>query len=228
MFLPMASLLFHGTSIHNVERILRSNRLIAGARLPEHVLVMLPNPPLLDPAATLPDGAQLEPVRVCSLSRSLSSARSHAASWKNIAGAVLAFDQDAMRIALGRRLFSYNDIRVREGVSRFTMNEAEEAVYGDVTNISRYIRHVIVFKNRNGGIDTLLSGFPCIARHPELLVVKDYRNRALDQNPHKVFDRYMLNIMLSRINAHPALRRSRRFGSRAKSIAILSSLEAIR
>lgn len=228
MFLPIASLLFHGTSIQNVERILRSNRLIAGARLPDYVLALLPNPPLLPPAATAADDTQPEPVRVCSLSRSLSSARSHAAKWKHISGAVLAFDQDAMRIALGRRLFSYNDIRVREGISRCNMNEAEEAVYGDITNISRFIRHVIVFKDRNGSIDTLLGSFPCIARHPELLMVKDYRNRTLDQSPNKTFDRYMLNIMLSRINAHPALRRSRRFGSRAKSISILSSLEAIR
>jgi hypothetical protein len=226
MFLPIETLLFHGTSVHNAERILRSSRLAAGARLPEHVLPLLPNPPgsLRGPVEPNTGHLVADPTRVCSLSRNLSSARSHAAQWKDIAGAVLAFDREAMRIALGRRLFSYNDILAREGISRSSLNEAEEVVFGDITNIGRFVRYVIVFKYRNGSVEALLTGFPCVARHPNLLVVKDYRNRALDHCPKKTFDRYMLNIMLSRINAHPSLRRSRRFGSRAMSIAILSAM----
>lgn len=228
MFLPIETLLFHGTSVHNVERILRSNRLAAGGRLPEHVLPLLPNPPssLRAPLTLADSDSVAEPTRVCSLSRNLSSARSHAAQWKDIAGAVLAFDREAMRMSLGRRLFSYNDILVREGISRSSINEAEEAVFGDITNIGRFVRYVIVFKYRNGSVEASLSGFPYVAQHPQLLVVKDFRNRALDHCPNKTFDRYMLNVMLSRINAHPSLRRSRRFGSRAKSISILSSLVA--
>lgn len=228
MFLPIESLLFHGTSIHNVERILRTNRLLAGARLPDHVLPLLPNPPNALRGGSIPAGgdsvADSEPTRVCSLSRNLSSARSHAAQWKDIAGAVLALDREAMRTTLGRRLFSYNDILAREGISRSSINEAEEAVFGDITSVERFVRYVIVFKYRNGSVDALLSGFPSVAQHPQLLVVKDYRNRAFDNSPDKTFDRYMLNIMLRKRNAHPSLRRSQRFGSRAKSIAILSAM----
>jgi len=232
MFLPIESLLFHGTSIHNVERILRSNRMMAGACLPDGVLSLLPHPPLslrqlVKASSEGREQMSSDIVRVCSLSRSLSSARSHAARFKHIAGVVLAFDREAMRSALGRRLFAYNDIQVREGISRLCLNEAEEAVYGDITHISQFIRYVIVFKLRNAGVDTLIASFPHIAQHPNLLVVKDYRNLAFDGAADKTFDRYMLNIMVSRKTAHPGLRRSRQFGSRAKAISTLSRLLAI-
>jgi hypothetical protein len=231
MFLPIESLLFHGTSIHNVERILRSNRITACSLLPRQILSLLPNPPSRRHSQANPvgEGGSLAyaSLRVCSFSRNLSSARSHAARFKHIAGVVLAFDRGAMRTALGRRLFAYNDIQVREGVSRLTLNEAEEAVHGDITRIDPFIRYVIVFKLRNAGVDQLLTSFPHIAQHPNLLVVKDYQNRAFDGAAEKTFDRYMLNIMISRKTANPRLRRSRQFGSRSKAISTLSRLLAI-
>lgn len=221
MFLPFSSLLFHGTSIQNLERILRSNRLLAQGTLPEEVTRLLPSPP---PARGQSRNALNEygpTPRVCSFSRSLSSARSHSSRWSKVAGAVLVLNRDAMRQRLGHRLFTYNDLYAREGIGRLTMNEAEEAVYGDICRLDSLIEHILVFRERVARIDRILEDFPLIATHPKLVVLRDFRNKSLDHRADKTYERYMQNGMLRRALAAPALRRTPRFGLRARGAALL-------
>ena len=219
MFLPFTSLLFHGTSIQNLERILRSNRLLAQGTLPEEVTRLLPSPPLARGKSGALDETSPVP-RVCSFSRSLSSARSHSSRWSKVAGAVLVLNRDAMRQRLGHRLFSYNDLYAREGIGRLSMNEAEEAVYGDIYPLEPLIEHVLVFRERVGTIDKILEDFPLVATHPRLVILKDFRNQSLDHRADKTYERYMQNGMFRRALAAPALRRSPRFGLRARGAAL--------
>lgn len=219
MFLPFTSLLFHGTSIQNLERILRSNRLLAQGTLPEEVTRLLPSPPLTRGRSGTFDECGTAP-RVCSFSRSLSSARSHSSRWSKVAGAVLVLNRDTMRQRLGHRLFTYNDLYAREGIGRLSMNEAEEAVYGDIYQLDPLIEHILVFRERVGTIDKILEDFPLVATHPRLVILKDFRNKSLDHRADKTYERYMQNGMFRRALAAPALRRSPRFGLRARGAAL--------
>jgi hypothetical protein len=224
MFLPFTSLLFHGTSIQNLERILRSNRLIAQGTLPKAVTRLVPSPPTArGRGRTAFEGVTAAP-QVCSFSRSLSSARSHSSRWSKVAGAVLVLNRDAMRQRLGHRLFCYNDLYAREGIGRLSTNEAEEAVYGDIYRLEPLIAHIIVFRERVGAIDKILEDFPLLARHPKLVVLKDFKNRGLDHRADKTYERYMQNSMLRRALAAPALRCSPRFGLRARGAALFQAM----
>ena len=71
MIFGIDSLLFHGTSIQNVERILRSDTLQATCRLPEQALHLLPGPT---------SGPADQAIRVSSLSRSIAVARTEPAT----------------------------------------------------------------------------------------------------------------------------------------------------
>lgn len=224
MFLSFTPLLFHGTSIQNLERILRSNRLLAQGTLPEKVVRLLPSPPPVRGSGRATLGDCTVSPRVCSFSRSLSSARSHSSRWLKVAGVVLVLNRDAMRQRLGHRLFSYNDLYAREGIGRLSMNEAEEAVYGDIYRLEPLIEHILVFRERVGTIDKILEDFPLVGTHPKLVVLKDFRNKGLDHRADKTYERYMQNGMFRRAVAAPALRRSPRFGLRARGAALFQAM----
>ncbi|MFZ9315095.1 MAG: hypothetical protein ACO24G_07550 [Burkholderiaceae bacterium] len=224
MFLPLTPLLFHGTSIQNLERILRSNRLLAQGTLPQEVTGLLPSPRKSGKLLPTSSKHASQALRVCSFSRSLSSARSHSSRWSKVAGAVLVLNRDAMRERLGHRLFSYNDLYAREGIGRLSMNEAEEAVYGDISRLEPLIAHILVFRERVGPIDKILEDFPLVATHPKLIVLKDFRNTRFDHRADKTYERYMQNGMFRRALAAPALRRSPRFGLRARAAVLFKAM----
>jgi len=228
MFLSFTPLLFHGTSIQNLERILRSNRLLAQGTLPEEVTRLLPSPPLARGRSRDTFEERTAALKICSFSRSLSSARSHSSRWSKVAGAVLVLNRDAMRQRLGHRLFSYNDLYAREGIGRLTMNEAEEAVYGDIYPLEPLIEHILVFRERVGTIDKILEDFPLVATHPRLVILKDFRNKSLDHRADKTYERYMQNGMFRRALAAPALRRSPRFGLRARGAALFQAMARLK
>jgi hypothetical protein len=104
------------------------------------------------------------------------------------------------------------------------MNEAEEAVCGDIFGLEPLIENILVFRERVSAIDAVLSDFPLVSQHPRLMVLKDFRNRSLDQRADKTYERFMQNSMFRRAQAANALRRSTRFGTRARSAALFQAM----
>lgn len=205
LFFGIDSLLFHGTSIRNVERILRSDTLHATCRLPKHALHLLPGPP---------NSAADQPIRVASLSRSIAVARAHSSSWLRVSAAILAFDEDALRREIGHRLFAFNDLFIQSGTHPLAANEQEEAIRGNLLAAGRHLRHILIFKKGQSSIDLILAEFPLIADHPGLLVFADQRNMSMGTLRHHL--------------AKPLLRRSQRFGLPAKRLKMLRALSRMR
>ena len=205
MILGLDSLLFHGTSIQNVERILRSDTLQATSRLPDTALPLLPG---------VVNVAGDQPIRVASLSRSISAARGHSSAWTRVSAAILAFDEDSLRREIGHRLFSYNDLFTQSGTEPLTANEQEEAIAGHLEPAGRYVRHILIFKKGLRDIDAILAEFPLIADHPGLIVLGDQRNMSLSALRHHL--------------AKPLLRRSQRFGLPPKRLKMLQALSRLR
>lgn len=166
MIFGIDSLLFHGTSIQNVERILRSDTLQATCRLPEQALHLLPGPT---------SGPADQAIRVSSLSRSIAVARTHSSSWLRVSAAILAFDEDALRREVGHRLFAFNDLFIQSGTHPLAANEQEEAIRGHLLAASRHLRHILIFKKGQSSIDLILAEFPLIA---------DQRNMSLSTLRH--------------------------------------------
>ncbi|MFM1827359.1 MAG: hypothetical protein RLY67_740 [Pseudomonadota bacterium] len=216
MILPLENLLFHGSSIQNVERILESDRLLAQSRLPSELARQV-SPRFI---ARFPD------CRVASLSRSLSVARSHSSGIGRIQGAVLALDAEALKRRLGARLIPCNDLFLESGQSRSAINECEEAALGGVRPIRSLIRYVILFKLGQRSVHDLLADFSNIARHSGLVVVQDRRRSDWDHSSQRAFERFIHLGSLRKQLATSALLRHKSFRHATKRLSLLKQLAA--
>ena len=216
MILPLENVLFHGSSIQNVERILESDRLLASSRLVASVASGL-SPKLLE---RFPD------CRVASLTRSLSVARSHSSGIGRIQAAVLMLDADKIKQRIGARLIACNDIYLQSGTPRHLVNESEEAAIGGLRPIRSLVMRVILFKTGQRSIDELLADLPRIATHPGLVVIADRRRTEWDTAPSRTFERFIgLGTLRKRLSA-TLLRHHRGFRAGPKRLELLKTIAA--
>jgi hypothetical protein len=214
MILPLGNVLFHGSSIQNVERILESDRLLPTTRLIGSLAAGL-SPKLLQ---------RFPECRVASLSRSISVARAHSSGIGRIQAAVIALDAEAVKRKLGGRLIPCNDIFLRTGEARRKVSECEEAVLGGVRPVRSLLRYVIVFKLGQRSIDDLLTDFPSIGHHPGLIVVRDRRRTEWDHSADRTFERFMNLGALRKQLAGLSVSRHRAFRPGPKKISLLKQL----
>jgi len=136
--------LYHGTHPALADKILASNTMKAKAQIWNNVLQYMRIKPSQEN-------------KTVSFSRSLSAARAFAsASFPKIvglSGVVFVIDQDLLARDVGKRLMPYNDIRSGHGLrpkeGRNVTSEYEEAVVGDINNVNKYIKKILVFVDPN-------------------------------------------------------------------------------
>jgi hypothetical protein len=216
MILPLENVLFHGSSIQNVERILESDRLLATGRLVSDLVAGL-SPKLLE---RFPD------CRVASLSRNLSAARAHSSGIGRIQAAVLMLDADKIKQRIGARLIACNDIYLQSGTSRHLVNESEEAAIGGLRPIRSLVMHVILFKIGQRSISEHLADLPRIAAHPGLVVITDRRRAEWDNEPNRTFERFIgLGPLRKKLSA-PLIRHHREFRAGPKRLELLKKIAA--
>lgn len=131
--------LYHGTHPVEANKILASNTMKANAPIWTNVIQHMRVKP----------GQENKTV---SFSRSLSSARSFAsgaASKLGMSGVIFVIDQGLLSRDVGKRLMPYNDIHsghaLKPGEGRNVTTEYEEAVVGDINNINKYIKKILIF-----------------------------------------------------------------------------------
>lgn len=214
MILPLGNVLFHGSSIQNVERILESDRLLPTTRLVGSLAAGL-SAKLLE---------RFPECRVASLSRSLSVARAHSSGIGRIQAAVLMLDAEKIKQRIGARLIACNDIYLQSGTPRHLLNESEEAAIGGLRPIRSLVMHVILFKTGQRSISELLADLPRIATHPGLVVITDRRKAEWDTEPNRTFERFIgLGSLRKRLSA-PLMRHHRGFRAGPKRLDLLKRI----
>lgn len=214
MILPLENVLFHGSSIQNVERILESDRLLPTTRLVGSLAAGL-SPKLLE---------RFPECRVASLTRSLSVARAHSSGIGRIQAAVLMLDAEKIKQRIGARLIACNDIYLQSGTSRHLLNESEEAAIGGLRPVRSLVMHVILFKIGQRSISELLADLPRIATHPGLVVITDRRRTEWDTEPNRTFERFIgLGPLRKRLSA-PLIRHHRGFRAGPKRLDLLKRI----
>ena len=84
---------------------------------------------------------------------------------------VFILDQGIMARDLGKRMSPYNDLNSISNTSRSVATEYEEMVLGDIKNINKYIKQIIVFVNPNYKdiVDTEM--YPSLFSNPKTKLV---------------------------------------------------------
>ena len=153
--------LYHGTNLSNAEDVLKTD------------LLRATSPITLGRSMTVKGDHGLGWQRIVSFSRSLSVASAFAQNKSldigpKLTGAVLVFDQASIRRDYGRRLQAYNDLT---HVSRKSTTEQEEALIGDLKNVSKYLKKIYVFFTDQEQLEKLRDTYEPVLTHPKTVVV---------------------------------------------------------
>ena len=135
--------LYHGTNLSTVNQILQSNTIKARSSIHSEVV----------PREF--KGHQ----RTVSFSRdpgmSTNFARSKSGGEDGLTGipVLLVIDQDKLHRTVGKRMRPYNDLELtNNGTERANGgSEAEEVVYGDISNADSFIKKIIIHMPKNAG-----------------------------------------------------------------------------
>lgn len=104
-----------------------------------------------------------------------------------LGGVVFVLDQAAMRRDYGKRLQAYNDLQY---VSRSKAAEHEEALVGDLKNLSKYLKKIYILAT-SAELEHLQEVFKVLFNHPKAVVVVDKKRkpRAAPYPTHREIER---------------------------------------
>lgn len=153
--------LYHGTSLQKAEDIIMSNTLTATRPM------------------ELGKGMSPQEQMTVSFSRSFSVAarfahfKSQTYSNDDLTGVVFVFDQAAIHRDYGRRLQAYNDLQY---MSRKSASEAEEALVGPLSNMSKYLKKFYILAPAEQ-IEALQEIFKVLFNHPKAVIIADKKRK---------------------------------------------------
>ena len=138
--------LYHGSAISNAERILASNKLIAN--LPAGQLgIDSFKYRTRDPSSNR--YKQTATDLTCSFSRNISVAVEFACPKRSKGlgrhpGVIFVIDQGILQRDMGKRMKPFDYFAGFDELNQHSRSEAEETVFGDITNFSKYIKEIII------------------------------------------------------------------------------------
>jgi len=153
--------LYHGTSLSKAEDIIMSNMM--------HATRPIDLGKSMQVKGDHKGGWQY----IVSFSRSFGVAarfaqfKSQKYSTDDLHGVVFVLDQDAIRRDCGKRLQSYNDMQY---ISRAKVTEHEEALLGDLKNLSKYLKKFYILVPDSERLH-LQDVFKVLFEHPKAVVV---------------------------------------------------------